>query len=74
MPGAEVVATSAKTGQGLDELRAALGEAADRVAAERAEGPTRLFVDRVFTLRGIGTVGDRNALVGVGRRGRPPAR
>ena len=56
VPGAEVVVTSAKTGQGLDELRAALGEAADRVAEERAEGATRLFVDRVFTLRGIGTV------------------
>jgi selenocysteine-specific elongation factor len=56
VPGAEVVATSAKTGQGLDELRAALGEAADRVEQRSAEGATRLFVDRVFTLRGIGTV------------------
>jgi selenocysteine-specific elongation factor len=55
-PGVEVVVTSAKTGQGLDELRAALGHAADRVAEERADGATRLFVDRVFTLRGIGTV------------------
>ncbi len=56
VPGAEVVVTSAKTGEGLDELRGALGKAADRVAEERAEGATRLFVDRVFTLRGIGTV------------------
>ncbi len=56
VPGAEVVVTSAKSGQGLDELRTALGEAADRVARERAEGATRLFVDRVFSLRGIGTV------------------
>jgi selenocysteine-specific elongation factor len=54
--GAEVVATSAKTGLGLDELRDALARAADRVAQRQAEGPTRLFVDRVFTLRGIGTV------------------
>ena len=45
---------SAKTGAGLDELRAALGEAA--VEGERPAWPTRLFVDRVFTLRGIGTV------------------
>src|SRR6266566_2849722 len=54
VPGAEVVAVSAKTGAGLDELRAALA----RAAGERhtAEGPARLFVDRVFTLRGIGTV------------------
>jgi selenocysteine-specific elongation factor len=54
VPGAEVVAVSAKTGAGLDELRAALG----RAAAERVqkEGPTRLYLDRVFTLHGIGTV------------------
>src|SRR5260221_5074631 len=31
VPGAEVVAVSARTGAGLDELRAALGRAADRV-------------------------------------------
>ena len=56
VPGTAVVPTSAKTGQGLDELRLALAEAADSVAAERADGPARLFVDRVFSLRGIGTV------------------
>src|SRR5581483_5967345 len=53
-PEAEVVAVSAKTGQGLDELRAALAAAADE--REAADAPTRLYVDRVFTLRGIGTV------------------
>jgi selenocysteine-specific elongation factor len=56
VPGARVVVTSAKTGQGLDELRAALAEVADAIEQRPAEGPTRLFVDRVFTLRGIGTV------------------
>ena len=56
VPGAAVVATSAKTGQGLDELRAALAAAADAVAPVHATGATRLFVDRVFTLHGIGTV------------------
>jgi selenocysteine-specific elongation factor len=54
VPEAEVVAVSAKTGAGLDELRAALGRAA--VREERDAAPTRLFIDRVFTLRGIGTV------------------
>jgi len=53
-PGAEVVAVSAKTGEGLDELRAALAAVADERTAD--EAPTRLYVDRVFTLRGIGTV------------------
>jgi selenocysteine-specific elongation factor len=56
VPGAAVVATSARTGQGLDDLRAALGDAADRVEQRPASRPTRLFVDRVFTLQGIGTV------------------
>ncbi|MEO8290729.1 MAG: selenocysteine-specific translation elongation factor [Gaiellaceae bacterium] len=56
VPGATVVVTSAKTAAGLDELRSALASAADRVQKPRSAGPTRLFVDRVFTLRGIGTV------------------
>jgi selenocysteine-specific elongation factor len=56
VPGATVVAASAKTGAGLDELRAALESAADRVSPAHADRPPRLFLDRVFTLRGIGTV------------------
>jgi selenocysteine-specific elongation factor len=54
--GAEVLAVSAKAGSGLDELRAALGRAADAVEPRSSLGPARLYVDRVFTLRGIGTV------------------
>jgi selenocysteine-specific elongation factor len=56
VPGAPVVVTSAKSGAGLDELRAALTEAADELPASRSAGATRLFVDRSFTLHGIGTV------------------
>jgi selenocysteine-specific elongation factor len=56
VPGAEVVPVSAKTGTGLEELRSALSRAADRVEHARADRPTRLWVDRSFTLRGIGTV------------------
>jgi selenocysteine-specific elongation factor len=57
LPGIEAVPVSARTGAGLDAVRAAL----DRVAAElpgRAvvPGPTRLHVDRVFSVRGAGTV------------------
>jgi selenocysteine-specific elongation factor len=54
VPGLPVVALSARTGAGLDELRAAL--ASQSVERSRADAPTRLYVDRVFTLRGIGTV------------------
>jgi len=56
VPGARVVAVSAKTGHGLDELRAALAAVADQVEPARHAGATRLYVDRVFSLRGIGTV------------------
>ena len=56
VPGSEVVAVSARTGAGIDELRAAIGRAADGVEDERRDGATRLYVDRSFTLRGIGTV------------------
>jgi selenocysteine-specific elongation factor len=56
VPGAPVVATSARSGAGLDELRAALAEVAASISPARADGPARLYVDRSFTLRGIGTV------------------
>ena len=57
VPLAEAVAVSAKTGAGLDELRAALGRAADFVFQKHnVDNPARLYVDRVFSLRGIGTV------------------
>ena len=54
VPGAPVVAVSARTGAGLDELRAAIASVAEERPPSRA--PTRLYVDRVFSLRGIGTV------------------
>ena len=57
VPGVEAVAVSAKTGSGLDDLRTALGRAADLVSQEhKLDGAARLYVDRVFSLRGIGTV------------------
>jgi selenocysteine-specific elongation factor len=56
VPGAAVVAVSAKTGDGLEELRAALASAAEGREHSAVLGATRLYVDRVFTLRGIGTV------------------
>ncbi len=56
VPEAEVVAVSAKTGAGLDELRAALGRCAQGLAHERPGGATRLYIDRAFSLTGVGTV------------------
>ena len=56
VPGAPVVAVSGVTGAGLDELREALDAVAAATEQRRADYPTRMYVDRVFTLRGIGTV------------------
>ncbi|MCY4086596.1 MAG: selenocysteine-specific translation elongation factor [Actinomycetia bacterium] len=56
MPGASVIATSAKTGAGLDDLQAALARVASRVERRALLRATRLFVDRSFTIAGIGTV------------------
>jgi selenocysteine-specific elongation factor len=56
VPRVEPVAVSAKTGIGLDELRSALASAASAVDGARGDRPTRLWIDRSFTLRGIGTV------------------
>ena len=56
VPGAEVVAVSAKTGAGLDELRQALARAAAAVPARPSDAQARLYVDRAFTIPGAGTV------------------
>jgi selenocysteine-specific elongation factor len=56
VPEAEVVAVSAKTSAGLDELRAALARAAEAVERPERFAATRLWIDRAFSLRGIGTV------------------
>jgi selenocysteine-specific elongation factor len=56
VPEAAVVAVSAKTGSGLADLRAAVAREASVLEQQALGGPARLYVDRVFTLRGIGTV------------------
>ncbi len=53
---APVIGASAKTGQGLDEVRAALRALTERVTGRPADGPARLPVDRVFSVKGFGTV------------------
>jgi selenocysteine-specific elongation factor len=50
------VVTSARTGTGFEELRAAIGRVARDVADRADRDLFRLPVDRVFTLKGAGTV------------------
>ncbi|HEY4278821.1 MAG TPA: selenocysteine-specific translation elongation factor, partial [Conexibacter sp.] len=57
LPGCEVIACSARTGAGLDELTAALDRLVHALPSRAAApGPARLHVDRVFTVVGRGTV------------------
>jgi selenocysteine-specific elongation factor len=51
-----IVRVSSRTGEGLDALRAALCALAAEAPARSSEGLLRLPVDRVFSLRGFGTV------------------
>ena len=72
------VCVSGTTGEGLDDLRSALGDLAGRLPEPVVDGDVRLWVDRAFTIRGAGTVvtgtlgagqvsvGDELVLVGSG--------
>ncbi|MDQ6804932.1 MAG: selenocysteine-specific translation elongation factor [Actinomycetota bacterium] len=70
LPEPTIVACSAKTGAGLDELRAALERTAGQTPSRLADPrPVVLHIDRVFTIRGAGTVVTGTLWSGVIRRG-----
>jgi selenocysteine-specific elongation factor len=54
--GLEAIAVSAVTGHGLPELVAALGRLAARLPVPDPAGSVRLWLDRVFAVKGSGTV------------------
>ena len=56
LEGAPILRVSARTGEGLDRLRATLLDLARQAGERPRDGLLRLPVDRVFTLRGFGTV------------------
>ena len=70
---APMIRTSAPTGAGLDELRAALHAAAETAAAQRgamrADGPFLMAIDRTFTIAGHGTVVTGSVSSGMARIG-----
>jgi selenocysteine-specific elongation factor len=53
---AAMVAVSSKTGQGLEALRDVLASLASGLEVRRIDGAARLPVDRVFSVKGFGTV------------------
>ncbi|MFN2532249.1 MAG: selenocysteine-specific translation elongation factor [Pyrinomonadaceae bacterium] len=56
LEGAAVVVVSARTGAGLDALKAALKSAAQLVPPRSSDFVTRLPIDRAFSMKGFGAV------------------
>ena len=54
--GSPIVAVSSKTGAGLDQLRTELARLAAAIPAKDSTAVFRLPIDRVFTMKGFGTV------------------
>lgn len=65
---APALAVSAVTGQGMDTLRAQLGELVTAVRRPDADERVRLWVDRAFTVAGTGTVVTGTLAAGTLRR------
>src|SRR5262249_52782308 len=66
---APIVPTSVRTGTGIEKLVNTLISQLARTAPQRDVRKPRLFIDRVFTLRGIGTVVTGTLTGGSLRRG-----
>ena len=71
LEGSEIVAVSAATGEGIEELKKSLARLFAEVAPKSSEGAFRLPVDRVFTMRGFGTVITGTSISGRLRVGDP---
>lgn len=61
---APVIAVSSRTGDGLEQLKAALSLLAKEIVQKDREGHFRLPVDRLFTMTGFGTVVTGTLLAG----------
>jgi selenocysteine-specific elongation factor len=56
LEGAPVVPVSSKTGAGLEDLKRELARVAGEVRAKDSQAAPRLPIDRVFSMKGFGTV------------------
>ena len=56
LEGAPVVAVSTRTGDGIDALKAEIARVIDALPPRTTTGVFRLPVDRVFTVKGFGTI------------------
>ncbi|MGH7377367.1 MAG: selenocysteine-specific translation elongation factor, partial [Candidatus Methylomirabilales bacterium] len=64
LEGAPILPVSATTGAGLEELKTALAALAAEAEPKRVDGIFRLPIDRVFTMKGFGTVVTGTLLAG----------
>jgi selenocysteine-specific elongation factor len=63
-----IIAVSSLTGAGLDELKRAMVAAAEEVQPRDSHAIARLPIDRVFTMKGFGTVVTGTLIAGTIRR------
>src|SRR5437588_8231937 len=63
-----MIAVSSLAGAGLDELKAALARVASEVASKNSAALGRLPIDRVFTMKGFGTVVTGTLIAGTIRK------
>lgn len=56
LPGAPIVRVSAKEGTNIEELKRSIAELISRMTPRKDIGKPRLPIDRVFTIKGSGTV------------------
>ncbi len=56
LEGAPIIPLSAKSGEGLDVLKSAIAEGLRELPGKDPEGLLRLPIDRVFSMKGFGTV------------------
>ena len=61
---APICRVSAANGQGIEELRKSLTEVAEKLPARDSQAPFRLWIDRVFTVKGHGAVVTGSVLSG----------
>ena len=64
LEGADIVPVSSKTGDSIEVLKENIRDLAMKVEPKRSDGMFRLPIDRVFTLKGFGTVITGTALSG----------
>ena len=67
-PDSAIVAVSSLTGAGLDELRVLIAAAADQIRSRDSSAHPRLPIDRVFTMKGFGSVVTGTLISGKVRR------